>query len=95
MCPITYTFVKCSYTNYFFLNSANLICRSTDISKYFSESLGILDNESRLYIIVKRKPFVSERCKTVNKKYHYESNALERSVINYRKHFSTFFSEQK
>ena len=49
MSPITYKFVKCSYTNYFFLNSANLICRSTDISKYFRESLGIRDNESRLY----------------------------------------------
>ena len=32
-------------------NSANLICRSTDISKYFRESLGIRDNESRLYIL--------------------------------------------
>ena len=30
-----------------FLNSANLICRGTDISKYFRESLGIRDNESR------------------------------------------------
>ena len=34
----------------FFLNSANLICRSTDISNYFRESLGIPDNESRLYL---------------------------------------------
>ena len=34
----------------FFLNSATLICRGTDISKYFRESLGIRDNESRLYI---------------------------------------------
>ena len=34
----------------FFLNSANLICRTADISKYFRESLGIRDNESRLYI---------------------------------------------
>ena len=33
----------------FFLNSANLICRDTDISKYFRESLGLRDNESRLY----------------------------------------------
>ena len=33
----------------FFHNSANLICRSTNISKYFRESLGIRDNESRLY----------------------------------------------
>ena len=33
-----------------FLSSANLICRSTDISKCFIESLGVRDNESRLYI---------------------------------------------
>ena len=33
----------------FFLNSANLICRDTTISKYFRESLGLRDNESRLY----------------------------------------------
>ena len=33
-----------------FLSSANLICRSTDISKCFIESLGFQDNESRLYI---------------------------------------------
>ena len=36
----------------FFLNSENLICQSTDISKYFRESLGIRDNESRLYFIM-------------------------------------------
>ena len=33
-----------------FLSSANLICRSTDISKCFIESVGFRDNESRLYI---------------------------------------------
>ena len=48
--PITYQFVKCGWSNYFFLNSANLICRTTDISKYFRESLGLRDNESRLYL---------------------------------------------
>ena len=32
-----------------FLTLSTLICRGTDISKYFSESLGIRDNESRLY----------------------------------------------
>ena len=48
--PITYILVKCGCWNYFFLNSANLICRGTDISKYFRESLGIRDNEIRLYI---------------------------------------------
>ena len=33
-----------------FLNSANLICRDTDISKYFRESRGLRNNESQLYI---------------------------------------------
>ena len=37
-----------------FLISATLICRSTDITKCFRESLGIRDNESQLYL----KPFV-------------------------------------
>ena len=32
-----------------FLTLSILICRGTDISKYFSESLVIRDNESRLY----------------------------------------------
>ena len=32
-----------------FLTLSTLICRSTDISKCFSESLGIRDNWSRLY----------------------------------------------
>ena len=32
-----------------FVISANLICRSTDISKCFRESLRLRDNESRLY----------------------------------------------
>ena len=33
-----------------FLNSAHLICRSTDISKRFGGSLRLRDNESRLYV---------------------------------------------
>ena len=32
-----------------FLTLSTLICRGTDISKYFNESFGIRDNESRLY----------------------------------------------
>ena len=32
-----------------FLTLSTLICRGTDISKCFSESLGIRDNEIRLY----------------------------------------------
>ena len=45
---ITYIFVKCGCLNYFFLNSENLICRRTNTSKCFRESLGIRDDESRL-----------------------------------------------
>ena len=37
---------------FFFLTSATLICRGTDIFKCFRESLGIRENETRLY----RKP---------------------------------------
>ena len=33
-----------------FLTLATLICRGTDISKCFSEFLGIRDNKSRLYV---------------------------------------------
>ena len=35
---------------FYFLNSTNLICRSTDISMYFRESLGVRDKESRQYL---------------------------------------------
>ena len=40
----------------FSLNCANLICRGTDILKYFRESLGLRDNGSRLYIAVGTLP---------------------------------------
>ena len=33
-----------------FLSSTKMICQSTDISKCFIESLGVRDNESRLYL---------------------------------------------
>ena len=49
--PITHIFFKCGCSNYVFLNSANLLCRGTDISKYFRESLEIRDNESRLPVL--------------------------------------------
>ena len=38
-----------------FLTSATLICRGTNISKCFRESLGIRDNVSRLYVTKKKK----------------------------------------
>ena len=56
--PVTHIFVKCGC---FFLNSANLICRGTDILKYFRESLGIRDNESRLYIVDPDKALFSTK----------------------------------
>ena len=36
-----------------FLITANLICRSKDISNCFIESLGVRDNHSRLYLVMK------------------------------------------
>ena len=45
---ITHSFVKCGCSIYFCLNSVNPICRGTDISEYFRESLGLRYNESRL-----------------------------------------------
>ena len=48
---ITHSFVKCIIQFIVFLTLSTLICRGTDISKYFSESLRIRDNESRLYLI--------------------------------------------
>ena len=48
---ITYSFVKCGCSIYCSPHSLNSeYCQGTDISKCFSESLGIRDNESRLYL---------------------------------------------
>ena len=47
---LTYSFLTCGCSIYFFLHFANLISRGTDISKYFREFLGLQDNESRLYV---------------------------------------------
>ena len=46
---------------FFLTDSANVICRGTDISKYFRESLGIRDNESRLYFF--QKGSCVQKCK--------------------------------
>ena len=50
---IAYSFVKCGCSIYFFLNSANLTCRGTDISKYFRESLGLRCTVSTVYCMLK------------------------------------------
>ena len=44
----------------FFLTSATLICRGTDISKCFRESLGIRDNESTVFLSWSRN--IKESC---------------------------------
>ena len=57
------SFVKFSSSIGIFLNSANLICRSTDISKCFRGSLRLRDNESRLYYIFFNNMIANETCK--------------------------------
>ena len=47
---MTFSFVKFGCSIGIFLNTAHLICRSTDISKCFRGSLRLRDNESRLYM---------------------------------------------
>ena len=50
MGQITRSFVKFGCSTGIFLTSANLICRSTDISKCFRGSLRLRDNMRRLYM---------------------------------------------
>ena len=50
---ITHSFVVVQFI--IFLTLSTLICRGKDISKYFSESLGIRNNKSRLYVVFKNK----------------------------------------
>ena len=49
---MTCSFVKFGSSISIFLNSANLICGSMDISKFFRGSLRLRDNESQLYLIL-------------------------------------------
>ena len=48
-----YIFVKFGCAICIFLSSANLICRSTDISKCFRGSLRLRDNGNGLYSLIK------------------------------------------
>ena len=48
---ITYSCVNFGRTTCIFLNSENLICRSSDISICFKGSFQLRDNESRLYLM--------------------------------------------
>ena len=83
---VSYLFVKCGCSIYCFPNSLNSDCRGTDISKCFSEPLGIRYNESRLYLQRQRKFYSIEslclldwecrnmfhRSKLLQKFYHFE-----------------------
>ena len=48
---MTCSFEKFGCSIGIFLRSAHLICRNTDISKCFRESLRLRDNESRLFFL--------------------------------------------
>ena len=67
-----------------FLSSANLICRSTDISKCFIESLGFRDNESRLYSAQLNLAFTLR----VRQKKHEEQILIVLSRVDFT-HMST------
>ena len=65
-----------------FLTLSTLICQGTDISKCFSESLGIRDNESRLYFSLATVVLISKE------KWYYiltlqQQPPLHQSVIIY------------
>ena len=57
----TYSFVKCSCSVYFFLSSANLICRGTDISKYFR----VLWTSSRQHFLNSEAAPITNACKAL------------------------------
>ena len=61
-----------------FLSSAHLICRSTDISKYFRGSLRLRDNESRLY--------------KINFSHHQRSCDLKHFFLTYVAAFGLFLA---
>ena len=58
---------------------STLICRGTDISKCFSESLGIRDNESRLYIVncISYKNQINLSSPTSNEFHHLKMVLLD------------------
>ena len=64
-----------------FLTLSTLICRSTDISKCFSESLGIRDNGSRLYMN-------SDRQTSANSAYSDKWLALFATQLEYFNHIT-------
>ena len=66
-----------------FLNSAHLICRSTDISKCFRGSLRLRDNESRLYLISKACVLFSSSAAKVHDSQAYRNMDMTRKRISF------------
>ena len=60
-----------------FLTLSTLICRSTDISKCFSESFGIRDNESRLYI------YINMYGSNENPLFYYMDTVIKHKIIKH------------
>ena len=59
---------------------STLICRGIDISKYFSESFGIRDNESRLYIDIFAETELSSFSSFCSKNINVFENTLATTV---------------
>ena len=89
-----------------FLNSAHLICRSTDISKCFRGSLRLRDNESRLYcsylkvevhLMPQSEIYFEIQCfeiTGVKKVKTYRKPVATVFFKTYRKHVATVFLER-
>ena len=71
---ITHSFVKCVCSISCFPHS--LICRGTDISKYFSESLGVRDNESHRITLLYLFVFNEQRPSDVDDFYPSEGYSI-------------------
>ena len=74
---ITCSFVKFGSLMCICLNSANLICRSTDISKIFIGSLWLRVNESRLYKTKQRQ----DKNKTFSSFHNIHNNLLHEWIL--------------
>ena len=66
--------------HFFPVNSTILICRETDISKYFRDSIGLRDNESRQYIV----KAIMKNAGHIFDKYIYNRLRLQHIVIHFK-----------
>ena len=84
--PNTYKFVKCGCSNYFFLNSKNLICRGTDISKCFRESLEFeITRVVCIYLGTTEPIVVTLNLITLKPMLEEETYAASQTTLLYRK----------